>query len=194
MKITLSRIDLFSPDYRKISRLYKTAFPADERAPMWVLTMKSGRENVDFWGLYADGKWIGLAYVLTEGGASYLFYLAISESCRGKGFGSKALQALKMKYADKRLFLALEQLDESADNYEERLKRRQFYLKNGLKPINCTIREASVVYDVMGTDDVKPEEYETMMRNYLGKRVARLVSMQRGAPAGIVTPKVSNKL
>ena len=178
MKITLSRINFFSPDYGKISRLYKRAFPADERAPMLVLAMKSGRETVDFWGIYSDGEWIGLAYVLTEGEVSYLFYFALSESFRGKGLGSKSLQALKIKYADKRFFLALEQLDESAENYPERLKRREFYLRNGLKPINCTIREASVVYDVMGTGDIFPEEYETMMRNYLGKRVARLVSMK----------------
>ena len=144
---------------------------------MWVLASKSGREGVDFWGLYADGKWIGLAYVLSEGEVSYLFYFALSEEFRGKGLGSKSFQALIKHYGGYRFFLALEQLDEAAENYGERLKRRQFYLRNGLKPINCTIREASVVYDVMGTGDVQPEEYETMMRNYLGKRVGRLVSM-----------------
>ena len=187
MRITLSRINMFSPDFGKISKLYKTAFPSDERAPMMVLAAKSGREGVDFWGIYADGEWIGLAYVLTEGEVSYLFYFALSEEFRGKGLGSRSLQALKKKYAGKRLFLALEQLDESAENYSERLKRREFYLRNGLKPINCTIREASVIYDVMGTGDVLPEEYETMMRNYLGKRVGRLISM-RAVPAAVVDP------
>lgn len=184
MRITLSRINIFSPDFGRISRLYKTAFPADERAPMLTLAAKSGRENVDFWGLYADGKWIGLAYVVSEGGVSYLFYFALSESFRGKGLGSKSLQALKKKYADKRFFLALEQLDESAENYEERLKRREFYLRNGLKPISCTIREASVIYDVMGTGDVLPEEYESLMRNFLGKRISRLVSMRQVESGG----------
>lgn len=176
MKITLKRINFFSPDYGKISRLYRTAFPADERAPMWFMAMKSGRENVDFWGLYADGNWVGLAYVISEGSASYLFYLAISEDVRGKGLGSKALQSLIKRYSGQRLFLALEQLDKSADNYEERLKRRQFYLKNGLKPLPLTIREAAVVYDVMGTGNVKPEEYESMMKKYFGA-ASRLVSM-----------------
>lgn len=176
MKITLKRINFFSPDYRKISRLYRTAFPADERAPMWFMALRSERENVDFWGLYADGKWVGLAYVISEGKASYLFYLALSEELRGKGLGSKAMESLKKHYAGQRLFLALEQLDESADNYAERQKRRQFYLKNGLKPLPLTIREATVTYDVMGTGDVKPEEYESMMKKYLGT-ASRLVSM-----------------
>ncbi|MCH5194761.1 MAG: GNAT family N-acetyltransferase [Oscillospiraceae bacterium] len=177
MKITLRRINLFSPDYPKISRLYRTAFPADERAPMTVLTYKSGRDNVDFWGLYANDEWIGLAYAISENDLTYLFYLALAEDVRGKGLGSRALQALLRYYEGSRFYIALEQLDPSAENIEERKRRRQFYLKNGLKPIKRTIREASVVYDVMSTGNVEPEEYNTMMRNYLGKRVGRLVSM-----------------
>lgn len=176
MIITLKRINLFSKDYRKISRLYRTAFPVNERAPMWFMTMKSRNENVDFWGIYANGKWVGLAYVINEGSASYLFYLALSESMRGKGIGSRALQSLLIHYEGQRIFLALEQLDESADNFDERQKRREFYMKNGLKPLPLTIREATVTYDVMGTGNVKPEEYESMMKKYLGA-ASRLVSM-----------------
>ena len=179
MKITLSRINIFSTDYGKIRKLYNSAFPDDERAPIWILASKAGRENVDFWGLYADGEWFGLAYVVTEGSICYLFYFAVAENMRKKGLGSKSLQALKKHYADYRFFLALEQLDESAENYEERLKRRNFYLRNGLKPLDLTIREASVIYDVMGTDYIKLEEYELMMKNYLGKRLSKMVSMQQ---------------
>lgn len=176
MLITLKRINMFSKDYREISRLYRTAFPADERAPMWLLTMKSGKENIDFWGIYADGEWVGLAYVISEGSASYLFYLAMSEDRRGKGLGSRAMQSLLIHYEGQRIFLALEQLDESADNFEERQRRRKFYMRNGLKPLPLTIREATVTYDVMGTGPVKPEEYESMMKKYLGA-ASRLVSM-----------------
>lgn len=176
MKISLKRINFFSKDYKKISRLYRTAFPADERAPMLLLAIKSRDENVDFWGIYANGKWVGLAYVISAGTASYLFYLALSENMRGKGIGSKALQAVLMQYEGQRVFLALEQLDESAENSEERIRRRSFYLKNGFKPLPLTIREASVTYDVMGTGEVQPKEYESMMKKFLGIS-SRLVSM-----------------
>lgn len=178
MKITLKRVNALSHDYGKISRLYRSAFPVDERAPMWFMALRSGRENVDFWGLYADEKWMGLAYVISEGSASYLFYLALSEEERGKGLGSRFMQALKKHYAGQRLFLALEQLDELSENFFERQKRRQFYLKNGLKPLPLTIREGTVVYDVMGTGEVSPDDYEQMMKKYFGA-ASRLVSMNR---------------
>ncbi len=48
--------------------------------------------------------------------------------------------------------------------------------RNGLRPLPLTIREATVTYDVMGTGLVKPEEYESMMKKYLGA-ASRLVSM-----------------
>lgn len=177
MRITLKRINAFSMDYKKITRLYRTAFPADERAPMWFMTLRSESENVDFWGLYADDEWAGLAYIISDEDVSYLFYIAISKQLRGKGIGSKALQALMKHYVGQRIFLALEQLDESADNSEERKRRRQFYLKNGFKPVPCRIQEAAVVYDVMSTDSIMPEEYERMMKKYLGA-ASGLVSME----------------
>lgn len=191
MKITLKRTDLLSADFGKIRKLYNTAFPADERAPMWLLAAKSYKKDVDFWSLYRDGNWFGMAYVLNYNDLSYLFYFAVSESERGKGLGSAALRSLKKMYEGRRLFLALEQLDENAGNCSERLKRRSFYLKNGLEPINCTIRECKVVYDVMGVGgDVLPLEYEKMMRNYLGFPMCELVSMdikEKNVPRGTTT-------
>ncbi len=188
MKITLKGTDIFSKDFRKICRLYNTAFPADERAPMWLLAAKAYKKDVDFWSLYRDGSWFGLAYVLNEDDLSYLFYFAVSEKERGKGLGSAALRSLKRKYEGRRLFLALEQLDENSENYSERLKRRNFYLKNGLEPINCTIRECKVVYDVMGVGgDVLPLEYEKMMRKYLGFPLRGMISMnvkEKNVPRG----------
>lgn len=179
MIITLKRTDVFSADYGKIRKLYGSAFPADERAPMWLMTVKAYKKSVDFWSLYRDGRWFGMAYVLNENNLSYLFYFAVSAEERGKGLGSAAMKALKRKYAGRCLFLALETLDEEAENYAERLKRRQFYLNNGLKPLDRQIREGKVIYDVMGTGgDVQPEEYESMMRNYLGFPLSGLVSMK----------------
>ncbi len=178
MKISLKRVNIFSEDVERIKKLYCTAFPDDERAPMFMLLRRSGRKGVDFWSLYADGEWFGFAYAITEDDLTYLFYLAVSEEKRGRGLGSKALSVLKMKYYGNRFFLALEQLDETAENYPERLKRRQFYINNGLAPLDRTIKEGNVIYDVMGTGgNVGPHEYIRMMKNYLGFPFSRIVSM-----------------
>ena len=62
-----------------------------------------------------------------------LLYLAISDAVRGKGYGSAVLQAVQKKYAGKRIILNIEEMDEQAANYAQRVKRKAFYQKNGFE-------------------------------------------------------------
>lgn len=178
MKLTFKQVTPALYEYKKIKQLYLTAFPADERAPFPLLMMKSYRKNADFYGIYIDGLWVGMVYVVSRGDVSYIFYLAIAKEHRGKGFGSTLIKALLRRYEGQRLFLALEQLDESAPNYEERLRRRHFYEKNGLHDLHCHIREGNVVFDTMGTAPIAPEEYNALMREYLGFFLRGLAGME----------------
>ena len=168
-----------SKNLRKIKKLYKTAFPKDERAPFWLLTKRAKSDCADFWALYDGEEFIGMAYVVRYEALAYLFYLAIDDGKRGKGYGTKAITELKARYGGGKLFLALEQLDESAPNYEQRLKRHAFYESCGLHDLPHKIKEASVVYAVMGFGEaVEPEEYEEMMKRYLGGFLYKTVDVR----------------
>lgn len=179
MSIILKRAARSLPEYKSIKRLYHTAFPPEERPPFALLMSRTGREDVDFWAVYRNNKWVGFAYVLSGKGISYLFYLAVAEEERGKGHGGAILRVLKKMYEGQRFFLALEELDESAPNYGERVKRRQFYLNNGLVPLGCKLREGSMIYDVMGIGgEVEPWEYKELMQSFTGKLLGKLVKME----------------
>lgn len=169
------------PEYRQIRRLYKTAFPLAERVPFGIMMKRRGMEGVDFWAVYArqtarkeecsgeTAVWTGFAYVISHGDLSYLFYLAISDGCRGKGYGSAVLRALKKRYDGQKLFLAIEQIDESAPNLKERIKRKQFYQKSGFKELHCRLREARMVYEVLGIEGpLSSADFQYMMRRYFG--------------------------
>lgn len=157
-------------EYKRIKKLYKEAFPADERAPLMLMKRRAAQRKADSWNMYDGDEWIGWTYVITYDSMAYIFYLAIDNAKRGRGYGTAALEAIREKYKKHRIFLALEQLDKEAENYEQRLGRHAFYEKNGLKDLPHKIREASVVYSVMGFDDeIKPEEYKTMLDAYTGK-------------------------
>jgi GNAT superfamily N-acetyltransferase len=179
MHITLKKVNRGLEEYKRIKNLYNSAFPDDERAPFWVLYLKRNRSGVDFWAIYADGKWAGMAYAVSSKDVTYLFYFAISKHKRGLGIGSAALKALIKKYEGQRFFLALEQLDETSDNYDERLKRRHFYERNGLESLGCKLRESTVVYDVMGTGgNIEPEDYKDLMENYMGMFSTKIFKME----------------
>lgn len=178
MEVILKNVSKNQPYYKKIKRLYKNAFPISERAPFWFLISKSRKENVDFWALFDKQKFIGLIYVVNFSDLSYIFYFAILDSERGKGYGSKVLEVIKDKYLNRRIFLAIEQLDKNSENYEERVKRKQFYMKNGFMELKLKLKEAAIVYELLGIGGtISPKEYDLLIEAYAGKLLKKFITM-----------------
>ena len=156
-------------EYKRIKALYLEAFPPEERAPFHMMKSRAKRKKADCWNFIEDGKWIGFAYVISYENLAYLFYFAIDEKLRGNGYGSTAIKAIADKYQDKKFFLALENWREEADNSTQRIKRHEFYKKNGMKDLPYKLKEAGVVYVLMGNGDkIEPEEYRLLIDNWLG--------------------------
>lgn len=172
----LIRVTKKLKEYKQIKQLYHQAFPRNERAPFWLLMRKSKQPTADFLALYDNKNWVGIAYIVKGEQLAYLFYLAIKPEARGKGYGAEVLDILRERYQESKFFLALETLDKTADNYEQRLKRHSFYEKCGLSDMPHQIKEASVIYDIMGVGEaVEPQEYRQLMQNYLGKFFSTLI-------------------
>ncbi len=156
-------------EYARIKALYIEAFPPEERAPFHMLKSRAKKGRAECWNLEDDGRWIGFAYVICNDKLAYLFYFAIDEKLRGKGYGSEAIKELVKNYSGKKLFLALEDWREEAENSKQRLKRHAFYERNGMKDLPYRLREAKVVYALMGSGGkVEPEEYRVLIDKWLG--------------------------
>lgn len=168
--VTLRKIHKNMLEYKQIRQLYQSAFPADERAPFALLAAKAARPNVDWWAVFDGDTFVGFMYiVLYKEDLGYLFYFAIEENLRGRGYGSASISALKREYADKRLFLAMEEMDEAAENFEQRKSRKQFYEFNGFCDMHTKLLEGTVIYDVLSMGGtVTKEEYHGLMMGWLG--------------------------
>lgn len=161
-----------SEDYKKVKELYESAFPKCEQFPFKILVKNTKKDGVNFYSLYNDQQWAGLAYVIAYGNLAYIFYLAVDEQTRGQGLGSKILTAIKEKYKDYKLTLNMEDMDPAADNYEERVRRKRFYLKNGYRTLNYCLKEMGVMYRVLSYGGiVKCREYYDLYRYFFGKRI-----------------------
>ncbi len=180
MDLTLTDIKQDKAAWRQIAALYKTAFPADERAPFWLLKRKALQGRAQMLAAYDAGQFAGFTYLVIYRDLVYLFYFAIDDARRGKGYGSAVLQALRREYPEQRIFLAREQLDDQAENAAQRRTRHQFYLANGFADWPCQIKEASVIYDVMGMggDNVTPQEYQALIEGWCGSLMRRLIDMR----------------
>ena len=108
----------------KIYRLYMSAFPKSERKPFSVILKMQKNGKSDLWFIESDGKFIGMAATINSSDPILLDYFAISPTCRGKGFGTEVLKKLRSLYPDKGFFLEIEIVCKSAENYNERFRRK----------------------------------------------------------------------
>ena len=164
---------------KKVRKLYLGAFPKEERVPFMLLAAREKKGNSELLEIKDGDTFVGMVSVLRYKDLAYIFYLAIDDGLRGRGYGSRVLSSLKERYRDCRIFLAREQLDKDADNYEQRVSRHRFYQKNGLVDFPCKITEQGVVFDVMGIgDDVKAEEYDALITLWAGRFFRKLFDMR----------------
>lgn len=157
--------------WKKLKTIYLEAFPAVERAPFRWIRRRAAQGRADCWAITEKDACQGLAYMVRDGDAAYLYYFAIDAACRGHGLGTRALTALIRRYAGCRFFLALEPLDPAAPNYPQRVQRHAFYQRCGLADYPFTIEEAGVAFAVMGTGGpIHPRDYQRLIDRFMGLR------------------------
>ena len=164
-------------DYKQIKRLYLSAFPEDERAPFFFVRRRARQGRAEMLVAEENGAFIGFAYTVSYRELTYLFYFAVDGALRGTGCGSEILRLL--------IFLAREPLDDGAANNGERVRRRNFSLRNGFRDLPYEIREAGVIYDLMSTEEpVDPQDYDALIRRWAGRFVSRRIEMRMTEKTG----------
>lgn len=165
----------------RIKKLYRAAFPRIERKPFRMILRQCEKGEAEIFSIESnDGVFVGLAITVKHNDIVMLDYFAIHPSARGKGAGSRALQMLKKKYADCRFILEIESVEEPCRNAEVRKKRREFYLRNGMKPAGYTAQVFFTVLEVLTAGDpVSFEEYRELYRSHLGDKMVKKISLKQ---------------
>ncbi len=153
MKLNTQPITEKSPYWATVNALAIEAFPLEEYLAPATLAEMAKAENFDFLALLDGEKFVGFMVVLTHRDMAYLFFLAIDPACRGKGYGSRAIETLEAQYPDKKQVVDFEMLDEKAKNYTQREKRRKFYLQNGYLETGHFLSYLGVDYEIFCMDE-----------------------------------------
>ena len=166
----------------RIKKLYRSAFPRIERKPFRLILRQCEKGEAELFAIESnDGKFAGFALTVKYSDIVMLDYFAIHPKVRGKGIGSRALQMLKAKYAESRFILEIESTEEPCKNPEARIKRREFYLRNGMKPAGFTAHVFFTDLEVLTAG--KPvgfEEYRDLYRSHLGERAVKKIKLKQG--------------
>lgn len=165
---------------KKVRSLYEEAFPKSEKKPFGMILRGRKKGNYEILALEnEEGAFQGLAITMRYGELVLLDYFAISPECRGTGVGSGALQALQRRYAGKKFLLEIEStlgLGEGGGGKKAvpdaeaalRLRRKEFYLRNGMQPMDFLVDLFGVEMEILTYGCVVTfEEYHSILEHIL---------------------------
>jgi len=148
----------------KIEALYQTAFPPSEKKPFSLMLGKREQGWMEILAIESDqDDFLGLAITMICQDIVLLDYFAIADEMRGSGIGSQTLQLLKNRYKNKRLLLEIESTATESPDHEVRLRRKNFYTRNGLCAMPYMVELFGVEMEIMTfPGPVSFEEYHAI--------------------------------
>lgn len=165
--LTVKKVNSSLKEYDKVLQIYNDSFPQNEKLPVWLLKIMSKRNSVKFLAFYNENIFCGFTYLVYYKKTTYVFYLAIDESNRSKGYGSQILNWIVENNKDSRIVLNIETVDAKYSNYEQRLRRKKFYIKNGFIDTNYKLKYREDSYDILYKGyDFSKSEYEELLKKF----------------------------
>lgn len=159
-----------------IRELYMQAFPPEERKPFSVILAKAEEGSMEILVIEDEsGTFLGLAITILYRDRVILDYLAVSLDKRGQSVGSRTLAALAERYTGKRMIIEIEDPDIPADNTADRLRRRAFYLRNGLTLMPFRVMLFGVEMLILATAPVSFAEYHEIFPAVFSEKSAKNV-------------------
>ncbi|MBF0697969.1 GNAT family N-acetyltransferase [Actinomyces bowdenii] len=164
-----------SPRYRETIDLYRRAFPPGEQIPPWHMRLMALLPGVSL-RAWLDGQALaGLTYTVESRTMVWLFYLAVNDAVRSRGYGSRILAQVRREAAGRPVVVEIEPLDPASPNIEQRRRRLAFYQRNGFTPAGCTIHEGTQRYTLMSDRPFDAHAFSRMARRFfLGVEPVRL--------------------
>ena len=149
MAINFRPLKRTDENYSNVIELYRDAFPGAEHIPSFLLRYKlrDGKKGFDV--VYDDDQWVGLNYYTLCRGIVFVHFLAVPESRRSEGFGSKIIDSMCLIHSEKKIVLNIKALDDRADNYQQRVSRKAFYQKNGFSSSGFYVDEPDGRYEML---------------------------------------------
>lgn len=156
---------------KDIEPLFISAFPEDERPSADIYFDGFDHSDNVLYGFYEDNRFIGFASLVFLEDIAYIFFFAVSENERNKGYGSRMLSMIKEIYHHYVILLCYEEVDPKYDDYELRLKREKFYIRNGFISNDIKTEEFGVVFQTayFGKHKVSFTQYQQIFAKGFGE-------------------------
>ena len=132
-----------------VKNIYFDSFSKKERMPFLMMAAMSKLWNTEFLGFYDEDILCGFAYLAHNSKIVFVMFLAVDKTLRSKGYGSAILQDIQNKYPEKKIIVSIEPCDKDAPDIGLRLRRKDFYIRNGYKETGYMMRLNGIVQEII---------------------------------------------
>ena len=163
--MTERQIDKVQACEPQIRGLYNEAFPKEEQIPYEDLMLLMEKMSLDFTVYYDEDKFVGFTIVYPRKSFNWVWYFAVREELRGKGYGQQILSKLIARYKDSANILDMESPLQVCENLEQRKRRHAFYLRNGFRDTGVGKSFDGIDYTIlmMGDGNFTVQDYEEVL-------------------------------
>lgn len=131
MSLRVEDITLKRKDKREIKKIYISSFTKEERMPFWLMIIMKKINNTEFKSFHDKDTLCGFVYIATIESLTFIIFLAVDENIRSKGYGGKILDKIQSMYPNNKIILSIDRCDEDAEDINQRIRRKKFYINNG---------------------------------------------------------------
>lgn len=169
----------YEDNLNKIENLYLNAFPKNERKPFDLILEKCNTGLMEIISIESDNRdFLGFAIMILHDDMILLDYFAIAPESRGKNVGSTALKLLFERYKNMRFILEIENTEIECDNFEERKRRKSFYIRNEMSVMPFKVNLIGVEMEVLTYDcEVTYEEYYSIYKYTFSDEYCRKIKL-----------------
>lgn len=119
---------------------------------------------------YEKNLFVGFCYLINNNNLTFIPYLAINDNIRSKGYGTKIINKIKSIYKDNRIILDIEPIDKNSENNEQRIRRKNFYNKNGFRSLPILMLDGEETYEILiYNGECTTKEFNNLYKNFIGK-------------------------
>ena len=155
--------------WNAVRKIYTEAFPKKEQKPFTSLKSSVKKGKTELLTASENDTLLGFTALIPYKDMVMVDYLAVNSAIRSKGTGSRILQNVCNLYSNKKIVLLIEQIDKMAENNQQRIARRKFYLRNGFASSDIYISGVSGNMEVLNYGGkVSAKEYMELQKYALG--------------------------
>ena len=167
-----------SENRKAFKELYYKSFPESERKPYWLMKYWELQGKMELFEISGNDGFCGLFITVICKDLVLVDYLAVTPERRGKGIGSEVLRLAREMYRGKSIFLEIETTQKPCPDLENRLKRKSFYLKNGLIASDFSVDLFGVEMEILCFDrKISFDEYMKLYKHMAGRLLKLKISL-----------------